>query len=626
MQTVSELYKTLIADGDHEKEVRVDVGGVSYFGADTQIKYLATYGSLFSTVGIGNTVSREIELSISPVGNIPRMAELRPYIRVRLGEQVSEWIPKGVFYIDTRQPDEASGTLTIHGYDAILLHGSEPYLQEDDVGVWPRSCVTVVNDLAARFGVELDPRTNLDAAVLVPFPNDWTCRELLGFIGAAHAGNWTITDAGKLRLVPLWSVPAETHYLVDQNGDPITFGGHRILLSADTQQGASDSGSGQVNLERNMEQYGAPESFEPFSRVTMWYDDENAFTAGDDTGRTLECDCPFASQAIAEKVLAAVRGYSYQPFEAAGAILDPAAELGDGVSANGVYSVLASCTTTFNALMVSDIAAPADEEIDHEMPYESRIQLAMKRKLTLGKNYYGVRVTKSGGLQIVKNAADGREINRATFNTDQLAMYDDNGTARIFFDTATGRYKFVGDIDISGGNINLSGGVIQWGDNLPDGGISADQAKTLISGELVSSPKIAGGKFMDLAQKSWLEMGNSADGKVAYINHLYDGFSATDPVMVMGYTNPTGVMPQWVLAPFFNIAMTYMQSNDTMFANGKWNFGQATINGNLGSDEDLSFSAGDGTVAMRLDPDNDRINFYVGGVTWVLTADGLSKL
>ena len=237
MQTVSDLYGDIIADKRHRKDVKILVDGVEHPMGN--IRGLKTYGSLFKTVGIGNVIAREIDMSFIPANEIPRTAEIRPYIRVRLGDQVSELIPKGVFYIDTRKKDDSTGVLTIHGYDAILLHGGEVYLAEGDVGTWPRAADVVVNDLTARFGVELDERTVIDPDILVSFPNDWTCRELLGYIGTAHGGNWTITDAGKLRLVPLWSIPdydpddpggEDTSLLVDEQGNHITFGGVRIIV------------------------------------------------------------------------------------------------------------------------------------------------------------------------------------------------------------------------------------------------------------------------------------------------------------------------------------------------------------------------------------------------------------
>ena len=119
--------------------------------------------------------------------------------------------------------------------------------------------------------------------------------------------------------------------------------------------------------------------FDAYTGVRLWYDDEQYFFAGDETGRVLEADNPWATQSMAESVLASVSGYSYQPFEAGSAILDPAAELGDGVNVGGVYGPLASITTRFDAMCAADIAAPADEEIDHEYPYLSPAEREYKR-------------------------------------------------------------------------------------------------------------------------------------------------------------------------------------------------------------------------------------------------------
>ena len=49
-------------------------------------------------------------------------------------------------------------------------------------------------------------------------------------IAAAHGGNWHMSDAGRLRLVPLLSAPAESSLLVTEHGDAILFGGVRILV------------------------------------------------------------------------------------------------------------------------------------------------------------------------------------------------------------------------------------------------------------------------------------------------------------------------------------------------------------------------------------------------------------
>ena len=57
----------------------------------------------------------------------------------------------------------------------------------------------------------------------------------------------------------------------------------------------------------------------PISGVILWVDDENCYEAGDETGTVIEQDCPYASQQMADNLLAALQGYSYQGLEANGA-------------------------------------------------------------------------------------------------------------------------------------------------------------------------------------------------------------------------------------------------------------------------------------------------------------------
>lgn len=232
MQTVSELYSKLWRTARHRKEHRAIIAGVTY-SEDDIVGTPRTSRPLFggNVPTVGSCAAGKLDISVIPKSNIPRMAEISMYTRLVLGEQVSEWIPKGVFYIDTRKLDTESGVLSIHGYDD-MLKGEAPFLQEVDTGDWPRPSSVLVSEICARMGVTLDSRTELDDSIMVPYPDDWdiTCRELLSMVGTAHCGNWTMTDAGKLRLVPLWSIPEATHYLVDQYGDPITLGGVKILV------------------------------------------------------------------------------------------------------------------------------------------------------------------------------------------------------------------------------------------------------------------------------------------------------------------------------------------------------------------------------------------------------------
>ena len=162
------------------------------------------------------------------------------------------------------------------------------------------------------------------------------------------------------------------------------------------------------------------------SRVTLAADSENVYTAGDDTGRELTANCPWASQAMANAVLAAVGGYDYRPYTAREALLDPAAELGDGVTVGGVYSMIAQVELPFDRACAATVAAPYEDEIDDEYPYISaevlrtQRQLAQTRSLiTKTASEINLKVEQLDGElgQTLRVAADGVTITNADGDT-----------------------------------------------------------------------------------------------------------------------------------------------------------------------------------------------------------------
>ena len=145
--------------------------------------------------------------------------------------------------------------------------------------------------------------------------------------------------------------------------------------------------SDKVFLGTRMAQLDTSPSLAPVSKVILAVDSENAYIAGDDTGRTIEVTCPYGTQEMANNILAALSAYTYTPAMAQDAILDPAAEIGDGLTMGGVYTVLAQSTLTFDGLMTSDAGAPGQAEQESEYKYQSPViadinwQLAETRSL-----------------------------------------------------------------------------------------------------------------------------------------------------------------------------------------------------------------------------------------------------
>lgn len=141
-----------------------------------------------------------------------------------------------------------------------------------------------------------------------------------------------------------------------------------------------------VYVGRQVSDISTPPAFDQITKVILKVDADNAYVAGDDTGRVMEADCPYATQAMANTLLSQLSSILYRPMAASEALMDPAAEIGDGVTVGGVYTVLAQIDTTFDQLCASDIAAPGQEEIESEYSFQTEAeriayQLASTRSL-----------------------------------------------------------------------------------------------------------------------------------------------------------------------------------------------------------------------------------------------------
>ena len=121
--------------------------------------------------------------------------------------------------------------------------------------------------------------------------------------------------------------------------------------------------------------------FDVYSRVIIHISDDEEVVVGDESGRTLEFDNPFGSESMAQEILAKLQGYQYRPYEASGALLDPAAEIGDALETTTSYGGIYTRSRNFGRLMKADASAPHDEEIDHEFKFESPQERKFKRQV-----------------------------------------------------------------------------------------------------------------------------------------------------------------------------------------------------------------------------------------------------
>lgn len=136
-----------------------------------------------------------------------------------------------------------------------------------------------------------------------------------------------------------------------------------------------------VNVGRQIGSFQMSPQFDGYTKVIISVSDNVEYSAGNDTGRTLTVANPWGTQAMADNLLTKIKSFQYQPYTAKNAILDPAAELGDGINANFVYGGIYSIETKFGGTLRADVSAPSDEELDHEYPYVPKQERQVTRKL-----------------------------------------------------------------------------------------------------------------------------------------------------------------------------------------------------------------------------------------------------
>ena len=119
----------------------------------------------------------------------------------------------------------------------------------------------------------------------------------------------------------------------------------------------------------------------PITGVALLIDDNNEIVAGTDDGYVMEIECPYGTQAMANNLLSSLQGKSYHGYRSEAAELVPEAELGDGITVNNLYSMLAYRSVDFGGGHLSEIAAPGESELEHEYPYKSQAERQIERKI-----------------------------------------------------------------------------------------------------------------------------------------------------------------------------------------------------------------------------------------------------
>lgn len=405
MQTLPNGWVALFA-APHKTEYKLVINGVTYDMHQLQGTPVIAKPLMEKPV-IGRVCSATLTATLRPLTEveIPKSARVYAYCRLTdaNGENPTEWLPQGRYYISSR---DKKANVTITCRDEMLKAG-QTYLDKTELD-FPMSHEEAVTEIASIMGVPVDPRTVLlsgDDYRITEIDSDTLMSEILAGIAACNGGNWVMTEAGALRLIPLTS-PGTPSQVINKAHMGFTDLGDAITIS----------------------------------RVTMTNDEGDSYTAGTDDGYTLSVQCPYATQTVVNVLGNAVDGrlfgVVYLPYRCEKMFLNPAVELGDTVKLRNrlnveisvvMHSISASCNVGFTCTAESD----AEVETDDEYPYSVQQTANDAKVVRTDRKYYGNSITKQHGFRSVLDSGAYAE-----FNADSLEFVDENGKRCLYYDPA----------------------------------------------------------------------------------------------------------------------------------------------------------------------------------------------
>ena len=300
----------------------------------------------------------------------PPTGDLLTWLQSNATKQPNDtaWIPKGTFWINTREEDPLMNTVTLHCVDAMMF-GEQDFIPEDsDLPLWndetmrtvANMCVQKINASTTGVNVVFDNPNDIQNTAPYIFnapPVGYTVRQILSGIAAAHGGNFIITPQNHLRFIPL--IPTDTEVDIQTNVSNFTLSKKYEAFGQVIFNFESDDGSTVSALYPNVDKPDGPVIETKMLGMT---NSEYATT-------------------IAQNVYNTIKTYLYSPYKASDAILDPAMELGDGLTINGLYTVIAVLDETCDGLYSANIEAPSYEETDYEFVYQTKSDKNLERKL-----------------------------------------------------------------------------------------------------------------------------------------------------------------------------------------------------------------------------------------------------
>lgn len=429
MRSRSEAWARIAADGEFKMDAKLRVGAKEYKSISAPV---IDRSAMSAALGIGAVISATLRVSIlreelERVGDIERGESITVMARLYRGEEYTEWLPFGTFYIDQRDTS-VEGLTNLTCYDA-LLKANAPYpLNGQSAEEWSppgnhtRYARDCMGEIVAALGVAgVDARSRFysyGGAGQIAYPEDKSITDVLSEIATQNGGNWVVTEENYLRLIPLTSSADTTYHIIDEAGNNIVTVEGDTLASApgvynkpipgvnglpphaaeaDVHSYITDEAGNRILLGgEDLLAYDPPVTVEDgdvstapppdtlnvpavcgglttggavtVTGVASKLSNGQDYIEGDSSGYVLSLpdDYRYAGNVL----MNAYKGLVYTPYTAGNAIFDPAAELGDMVAIGDLaHGALLQETLTLGQNFRANIGAPNSNELTEEYPF-----------------------------------------------------------------------------------------------------------------------------------------------------------------------------------------------------------------------------------------------------------------
>ena len=428
MWNVTDVFNYYSQLNDRKFDIKVNVDAVTY--GNTTIVELEIDNQIIpdEEFTLGDIACSSLKLKLRTNNTIPTNAKICPYIRFTGAtwntipepwmtyppnweeDGFSEWLPLGEFYIDTRKYQNEVWTLNC--LDKLIT------FQQVFVSAltFPVPMSAVLNEMCTTLGITIDSSVVINPAYMIPYDPDgeYTMREMLGFIAAAHGASCQMTKDGKL--------------------------GFKYFITNYTTTSVLASHIFKAELTN-------PEKI--YSRLVIIYNDDGEYLErGTDTmngDRTLTIFNPFITDTMMDAIFANINGFAYQPISMDWKCM-PQLDVGDGMQitlrdGTVVNTVILHEIINFKGGLKSNTQSPSASEQRSEFvytgPITSKVKHLAKTTIKENKPYYGVVMGRANGLKITRS--DG--ASEVILNSDTLE-FKAGGTRKLYFNPTTNRYEF----------------------------------------------------------------------------------------------------------------------------------------------------------------------------------------